>query len=69
MKSLEDRLLEAAKGSDFEGVTLWPTPDGTWQGNLKVGDGWRVYVADDPVSALKGALSLSVLTKSDDVFG
>lgn len=72
MSTLEQAITEAARQGRLDGLTLWPTTDGRYQGNHKIGSGWQVHIADDPVTALLGALGVSGLTNDkdgEDVFG
>ena len=56
---LETLLRKAEADKRLGGLTLWRTSAGRWQGNVRHpdNDGWCCMVADDPVDALRAALT------------
>lgn len=52
MSTLEARLAQAA-ANGLRGLTLYPTDGGRWQASRTLdGVGWRVGVANDPITAI-----------------
>lgn len=62
----DQQLAEAVAGG-LQGFTLYPTPDGRWQASTtrdKIG--WQVFIADDPIDAVRLALSGLSTKKTDN---
>lgn len=81
MKTLEQLIAEAVQSGGLAQLTLHRGPKG-WQGNARrEGDGtsgWRCMTADDPVRALRAALTGPVSAEvvqsaspatDEDIFG
>ncbi len=56
--TLDDELRKAIASGRVNAVTLWPTDDHRWQGNVRWKDsqGWSVHIDADAPTALLHAL-------------
>ncbi len=65
---MTDRIASALRGalkSGADGVTLWRTPERSWQANVRVDGGWLVEINLDPAVALAGALARAARMSAD----